>query len=365
MKQQGNNVTMFCQKANPGDSEVVEYEGIRVIRYDFPRTMVLDPFKFRKQMEAAMEVGRRHLLDVHWDVVHSHLPMEGAMIRKLLPDGPRFVHTSHSPVIMEQEITWGAQGWAGRVKKVFGKAPLRRLERKLLCSMDGIQTLSRFTRDQLDGAYGIGSKIDVVPHWCREDFRRVNTKMESRRLLGIDPGLKVLFTLRHLGPRYGVDVAIKAIAPILKKNDDLVFIVGGDGPLRPAFESLANDLGVKDQVRFLGRLTDEDLRLYYETADLFVLPTLALECFGLIVLEAFAYGMPIVSTDAGALPELMEPILPEFLVPAGDEKALRSKVEMFVEGSLQPPTPAVVESHVKEHFSQESIVPRILALVAG
>ena len=56
--------------------------------------------------------------------------------------------------------------------------------------------------------------------------------------------------------------------------------------------------------------TLKGMALWYEAADLFVLPTTALECFGLITMEAFAHGCPVLSTDAAAVPESMRPIMP-------------------------------------------------------
>ena len=71
-----------------------------------------------------------------------------------------------------------------------------------------------------------------------------------------------------------------------------MFYIGGDGELRPSLERLSAELGATEKIRFTGRLSDEDLLLAYQAADLFVLPTLALECFGLISIEAMSFGCP-------------------------------------------------------------------------
>lgn len=144
-----------------------------------------------------------------------------------------------------------------------------------------------------------------------------------------------------------------------------MFMIGGDGSLRPIFEQLVRDLGVANRIQFLGRIPDEKVALAYEAADLFVLPTRALECFGLIIQEAFAYGCPVLSSDAGAIPETMNPIMPEFVVPAGDVDVLRSKIEAFLDGRLVAPAPAKLLAHMDERFSSEVIVPRLMKWIEG
>jgi hypothetical protein len=115
---------------------------------------------------------QKNLLDTKWDVVHSHSPLYAKIAIEAIGDGPRYIHTAHSPVVMEQEAKWIMQGLSGKIKLLLGRKQLANLEKSALESVHEIHTLSCYTRDVLESLYGIGSKCTVIPHWCREYFGR-------------------------------------------------------------------------------------------------------------------------------------------------------------------------------------------------
>ena len=81
-------------------------------------------------------------------------------------------------------------------------------------------------------------------------------------------------------------------------------------------ESLRQQIGrlkLTETVRLLGRVPDEDLATSYAAADCFVLPTAALECFGLIILEAYACGVPVIATPVAAIPEIVSQVSDRWL----------------------------------------------------
>src|SRR4029077_8245672 len=101
----------------------------------------------------------------------------------------------------------------------------------------------------------------------------------------------------------------------------------GEGPERAPLEALASRLGISSSVRFLGRVDDETLVACYQAANVSVVPTVALEGFGLTVLEALACGTPVIATDAGGMPEGLAPLDPTLIVPAGDAPSLAQRLE--------------------------------------
>ena len=96
-----------------------------------------------------------------------------------------------------------------------------------------------------------------------------------------------------------------------------------------------------------------------------MLPTAALECFGLIILEAFSFGCPVLSTDVGAIPETMMPIMPDFVVPARSVEALATKVEQFLDGRLVPPSGETLMRYVNDGYAREKIAPELTRLLEG
>jgi glycosyltransferase involved in cell wall biosynthesis len=100
----------------------------------------------------------------------------------------------------------------------------------------------------------------------------------------------------------GIDLLLRAAARV----PGLQVVVGGDGPLRGELEALAASLKVP--AKFVGYVPDDDLPALYRAADLFVLPTRALEGFGLVAIEAMACGTPALGTPVGAIPEVLGPL---------------------------------------------------------
>jgi len=138
-------------------------------------------------------------------------------------------------------------------------------------------------------------------------------------------GAVVLFVGR-LRPYKGLEVLVRAVARV-----DATLVVVGDGPEHPMLESLgANVLG--NRLRLLGRLSDDALVDVYRTADVLCLPsTSASEAFGLVLLEAMACGVPVVSTELGTATSLVNRHGETGLVvPPGDPAALAEAIEALL-----------------------------------
>jgi glycosyltransferase involved in cell wall biosynthesis len=286
----------------------------------------------------------------------------GVGIISALGNLPRYVVTVHSPVVLEQEIIWRNQGVAGLLKLVFGRRLLEKMENRLLTAAAAIHTLSDFSRNTIDGFYGVGKKVSVIPHWYEHRENR-KTKQFAREQLGWPADARIFLTVRGLKPRNGIDIAIRALAPLVQDSgNNCRFFIGGSGPLREHLENLSIELGAAKNIRFLGRLSDAELELAYSAADMFILPTLALECFGLITIEALSFGCPVISSDAAAIPETMRPILPNCIVPAGDVHAIQKKAAEYLSGEMSLPGEDVLTSHVFNRYTKDIVVSRYLQL---
>lgn len=366
LRERGHDIAMVSIDHRRGAtrSSLQVEQGVPICRYVRPQVPAWHPRRAEKMIGAATVAVREHLGNRKWDIVHMHTPFTGVGALRAIGRGPRYVYTLHSPIVAEQEINWRTQGWVGRLKMLFGRAALQRLEHEALAPADVIHTLSQFSRGQVEHYHRLGQRVQIIPHWSRPEMRRTLDRAAARQKLGWPADEKVFFTIRRLGPRYGLDLAIKAVAPLLRTHHAR-FVLGGDGPWRGKLEALAQAHGVADRVAFLGRVSDEQLTLAYQAADLFLLPTLALECFGIIILEALACGCPVLSSDTCAIPELMRPILPEFIVPAGDLAALREKAEAFLTGRLAAPSPDKLMQFVSDGFSRAVVAPQFIKLLEG
>jgi glycosyltransferase involved in cell wall biosynthesis len=338
-------------------------QGVRVYRYPRPHMSGLDPFRASKQIYDAATALQLTLKRKQYDVVHCHSIYTGQAALAGAPAKP-VLHTVHSPAIQELAYNWKHGGLVGRLTSYAGAYTVRQLERNAMAAAVMRHALSQFTVEQMGIEYGSAlNDYAVIPHWADHSWFRSVSKAEARGRLGWPANEPIFFTVRQLRRRYGIDTAVEALAPLVRAHR-CRFYIGGDGEERRSLAALVSRLNAGDRIQLLGRISDEDLRLAYQAADVFVLPTRALECFGLIILEALACGVPVLGTRVGAIPENLEPILPEWLVPPDDASALCSKAEAYLCGSLKAPSAAELIAYVRERFGEERVVGMYEALLA-
>jgi glycosyltransferase involved in cell wall biosynthesis len=159
----------------------------------------------------------------------------------------------------------------------------------------------------------------------------------------------VLLTVRRLVPRMGLDNLLEAVALLKPRLPQLRLLIGGVGGLRDRLEALSAAKGLRETVKFLGAISEADLSAYYQAADLFVLPTLALEGFGLATLEALACGTPVVGTPAGATPEILAPLEPRLVAADVSARAIAEAVRGAIEGQL---TAEVMRQRCREYIER-------------
>lgn len=145
--------------------------------------------------------------------------------------------------------------------------------------------------------YFIAGGVDL------QNYRRKYTKDKAKSLLGIEKNKCVLFTLRRLDKRMGIDNLIEALCLMNKEErEKFALIIGGKGEYREVLENKAKP--IKDNVIFAGFIPDEEINKYFCATDLFIVPTLDLEGFGLVNLESLAMGVPVIATPQGGMIEL-------------------------------------------------------------
>jgi glycosyltransferase involved in cell wall biosynthesis len=332
-------------------------DGVLVVRYPKPPMRRLDPFRDSKQIFDASSALSALLLRAPCDVAHCH-SIFTAHAAMRAASGIPMVLTVHSPSIQELVYNWSQGGVIGSLTSLVGPVRVRYLEKRAITWAKHRHALSQFTVEQMRKEYPSSqSDYAVIPHWADPAWFRSITKAEARSRLGWPLDTPIIFTLRQLRRRYGIDTAIEAIAPLTAAGR-CHFFIAGEGQEREKLFSLTRCLNTADRIRLLGRISDENLRLAYQAADMFVLPTRTLECFGLIILEALACGLPVIGTRVGAIPENLEPILPNCIVPPDDPAALRRKVTEFLDGTLPiPPVERLVE-YVSHGFGESDIVGR-------
>jgi phosphatidyl-myo-inositol dimannoside synthase len=173
-----------------------------------------------------------------------------------------------------------------------------RLQQLAVERADLVLSVSRHTRAAvLSWAAIAPERVLVVPNTVREMFTPADGS-NQRRNFGLE-GKRVLLTVGRMdsNERYkGHDRVMAAIPELVKKGHDICYLIVGEGDDRPRLEALAEEIGVKNRVRFLGAVDPQTLLEIYRAADLFVMPSTA-EGFGVSFLEAMASGTPALGLD--------------------------------------------------------------------
>lgn len=179
-----------------------------------------------------------------------------------------------------------------------------------------VLTVSEFTRREvLELLHVPDHKVTAVPNGRKEDFGPVDPETVAQFRAQNDLPPQFLLTVGTLEPRKNIPTLIRAYAEAKDRLGMPLLIGGGKGWLYDEIFALVNELGLQQDVRFIGFIPREQLQLYYAAAAAFVYPSLY-EGFGLPLLEAMSVGTPVVTSDAGALVEVSSDAA--LIVPATD-----------------------------------------------
>ncbi|MDD5291133.1 MAG: glycosyltransferase family 4 protein [Patescibacteria group bacterium] len=127
----------------------------------------------------------------------------------------------------------------------------------------------------------------------------------------------------------GVNILLKAISRF--QISDFRFQIAGDGDLKQSYIAQAKKLNISDKVKFLGKVSGDELPKIYQQADLFVLPSINKnEAFGLVLLEAMASGVPVIASDLPGVRTVFASGKQGLLVKPGDAEDLKNKIEKIL-----------------------------------
>ncbi len=135
-----------------------------------------------------------------------------------------------------------------------------------------------------------------------------------------------LIVTRNLEPIYDIATAIRAFAALRGAFPQARLTVAGSGPERERLRTQVDALGLGDAVRFSGRIDNADIPALYADADCLLNPS-TVDNMPISLLEAFASGVPVVSTDAGGIPDMAEHGVSALLVPIGDAAAMAAQAQ--------------------------------------
>ena len=219
---------------------------------------------------------------------------------------------------------------------------------------DGVTAVSDYLRRETVSHFPIKRDIEVIPNFIdTERFTRMNKSHFKQALC--PNGEKVIVHVSNFRPVKRAADVVYVFHRLRQDHLPVKLLLVGDGPDRAPVQRLARELGVDDDIRFLGK--QEPIEEILSIADVFMLPS-GSETFGLAALEAMACSVPVVSSDIGGLPELNVHQETGFLCPLGDIDALTSSTRQILEDDdLQQRMARAARKRAVEHFDQNRIVP--------
>ncbi|HZO50398.1 MAG TPA: glycosyltransferase family 4 protein [Gaiellaceae bacterium] len=270
---------------------------------------------------AAARRGRRS-----FDVALAHVsPAACGLLASGL--GAPLVLVYHSSELQEVRFRRQRRGVRYRARSYLLEGTLALLERTAALRAQRVLVLSEYTHGLLGAerpaALSRASRVEVGVDLGR--FSPGAGREAARARLGIADGPPLLVTVRRLVTRMGLEELVRAVDELRRTTPVRLAIVGG-GSLRPRLEEAVRALGLEETVTLVGRVPDAALPDWYRAADLFVLPTVAYEGFGLVTAEALACGTPVVGTAAGATPELLAPLDRRLIVETAEPSALAAGI---------------------------------------
>jgi glycosyltransferase involved in cell wall biosynthesis len=258
-----------------------------------------------------------------FDLTQQTCPVDVAVIHQSLAGlGPilsryrmvsRWVYVCHS-LAHEEYLTRAERAsttleW---VRRRLSARARRWIERMVMRRCHHVIVLSEFMKQQVMATHGIASRrITIVPGAADPaTFCPAHDRNEIRRELKLPESRTVLLTVRNLVSRMGLENLLEAMTMLGEERRNLLLLIGGEGQLRPRLEELIRSRGLQDVVQLLGFVPEDQLVKYYQASDLVVMPTLQLEGFGLVTVEALACGTPVMGTPVGAIPEVLRTVDP-------------------------------------------------------
>jgi len=238
------------------------------------------------------------------------------------------VHGGYDAVIVNKPfdfpILWYARhrGFSGQTLFRSGGKDFYRGDNWFAGAVDHWASTSRYNAAQVEARYG--RKVTVIHNGVDVDrFLALEREESGRGALGVPRDVLLLVSVGRLVGLKGLRVIIEALPGL---PTQVHYLVVGEGPEREVLQRLADQAGVRQRVHFAGRVAHASLPGVLAQADVFLQPTTGEEAFGISVVEAMACGLPVLASQSGGLPEIVQDGVTGRLLARGDVAAWREAI---------------------------------------
>ncbi|HYW19886.1 MAG TPA: glycosyltransferase family 4 protein [Nodularia sp. (in: cyanobacteria)] len=288
------------------------------------------------------------------DAINLHFALYSFPVLDLLPKGVPITFNFHGP--------WAAESQQEIVSNQLNFFLKRRLiEQSTYNRCDRFIVLSKAFGNILHQQYQIPySKIHIIPGGVNINLFQANlSRQAARQQLDWPKNRRILFTSRRLVQRVGIDKLLQALVIIKPQVPDVWLAIAGRGHLQATLQQQVKELGLEDNVKFLGFLPDAQLPLAYQAAELTIMPSQSFEGFGLAVVESLACGTPVLCTPIGGMPEILTPFSPDLMTDSAETPAIAEKLAQILLGNLSIPTRSACREYAVNNFDWQHIAQKV------
>jgi glycosyltransferase involved in cell wall biosynthesis len=157
----------------------------------------------------------------------------------------------------------------------------------------------------------------------------------------------------------GLENLIAAIAVVKDQYPDVLLLIAGKGAIADNLRSQIQSLQLENHVQLLGFVPDQDLAIAYRAAELSIVPTVALEGFGLIVIESLASGTPVLGTPIGGIPEILQPFSQDLVLEGSTTEQLAKGMIEALSGKRPMPSVEACQTYVRQNYDWTVIAKQI------
>ncbi len=286
-----------------------------------------------------------------YDLVVSHFAFYTFPLLNILGDRPLVTHF-HGPWALESGVE-ANKNLAVKAKKLLEKSVYQRSQQFIV--------LSQTFRDILHQEYQVPlERINIIPGGVDLDRFNISiSQAEARDKLGWDRDRPIIFCIRRLAKRMGLENLITAMVDVRTKYPDTLLYIAGKGELAATLQAQIEELELDNNIKLLGYLSDEDLPLCYRAANFSVVPTIALEGFGLIVVESLAAGTPVLGTPIGGIPEILRPFSEDLVFEGYRPQQLATGIIEALSGDRILPSSKDCLNYVEANYNWNAIGQKI------
>jgi glycosyltransferase involved in cell wall biosynthesis len=306
------------------------------------------------RLMAARRALRREIGRQRPDVISSHFALYTYPALDLTRGIPQVSHF-HGPWA-EESYDEGVDSLGLRAKRYLEYAVYARSCRLIVLS----NAFGRILTER----YGVPpERIRVVPGCVNADqFDLPITRAEAREMLQLPQDRPIVLAVRRLVRRMGLEDLIDAVQLLKSREPDVLLLIAGKGQLRAELQARIEQAGLGANVRLLGFVPDDQLAVLYRAANASVVPTVALEGFGLITAESLAAGTPVLVTPVGGLPEAVADLSIDLVLPSCGAAAISDGLGAALRGTLKLPDANACRAYARTKFDQEVIARQVAAV---